>query len=247
MPAEPPPEPSVQSPLPVPAREPRAAAEARALAEAERRINSPSPLTLRLLGVVCLATLLPWLAAKVACNDRESPVRQPHDLATDVLAKTPKGAALELSQRAASGRFREAAELGRGDVARELLDADARCQSEPAPCEKLRAQAERVFTRAVVASRGPFEATARTESRVADGAPERFAMRLAQTDGRWYVVSRTPLAGEIDAPVLPEEQVSPVAVRPSSGPHGNLSSVPPMLAPQEPAPTSGAPGQSPSP
>jgi hypothetical protein len=226
MPAEPPPEPSVQPAVPAPARQRRASQE---LEEAERRLGSPTPLTLRLLGVVCLATLLPWLAAKVACNDRESPVRQPHDLATDVLAKNPKSTALELSQRAASGRYREAAELARGDVARELLEADVRCQSEPAPCELRRAASERVFTRAVVASRGPLEATVRTESRAADGPPERFAMRLAQAEGRWYVERRTPLTGEIDAPVLPEEQVSPVAIRPASGPGSHQMMPAPIL------------------
>jgi hypothetical protein len=243
MPAEPPPEPSVQPVVPAPARQRRASQE---LEEAERRLDSPTPLTLRLLGVVCLATLLPWLAAKVACNGRETPVRQPHDLATDVLAKNPKSTALELAQRAASGRYREAAELARGDVARELLEADARCQSEPAPCEQRRAASERVFTRAVVASRGPLEATVRTESRVADGAPERFAMRLAQADGRWYVERRAPLSGEIDAPVSPDEQVSPVAIRPVSGPnsHQMMSApsphAPPEAVQQVPAPSSGA-------
>lgn len=256
MPAEPPPEPTVTPAAPVPARARPSASE---LAEAERRLGSPTPLTLRLLGVVCLATLLPWIAAKVACNDRESPVRQPHDLATDVLAKNPKSTALELAQRAASGRFREAAELGRDDVAQELLDADARCQAEPAPCERRRAAAERVFTRAVVASRGPLEATVRTESRVGDEPPERFAMRLTNVEGRWYVVRRTPLTGEIDAPVLPEEQVSPVAIRPASGnnPHGQLLPAPTLqvppghgthgaspVAPQSSAPQSPAPAES---
>jgi hypothetical protein len=225
----------VQPVVPAPARQRRNSQE---LAEAERRLDSPTPLTLRLLGVVCLATLLPWLAAKVACNGRETPVRQPHDLATDVLAKNPKSTALELSQRAATGRYREAAELARGDVARELLEADARCQSEPAPCEQRRAAAERVFTRAVLASRGPLEATVRTESGAADGVPERFAMRLTQADGRWYVEQRTPLSGEIDAPVSPDEQVSPVAIRPVSGPNAHqMMSAP---APHAPVPFSSA-------
>ena len=163
-----------------------------ALADAERRVNSPTPLTLRLLGVVCAATLVPWALAKAACNLRDSPVRQPHDLPTETLAKNAKSAAQELAQRAASGRFREAAELARGDAAKELLDADAGCQAEPAPCERRRSLADRVFTRAVIASRGPFEATARTESRVGDDAPERYALRLTQEEGRWYVVRRTP-------------------------------------------------------
>lgn len=213
----------------------------RELAEAERRLNSPTPLTLRLLGVVFVATFLPWVAAKAACNLRDSPVRQPHDLPTEALAKNAKSAALELSQRASTGRYREAAELAKGDVARDLLAADERCTAEPAPCQHRRAQSERVYTRAVVASRGPFEANVRTESRVGNDPPERFAMHLNQEAGRWYVTRRTPLDGPIDAPVTPEEQVSPIAVRevpnmslaPGAGPHA--------APPHGSAPSNGAP------
>jgi hypothetical protein len=233
MPAEPPPDPSRNRPAPAGAGARRVARpDPAALAAAERRLNSPTPLTLRLLGVVFAATFLPWVAAKAACNQRDSPIRQPHDLPTDVLAKNAKSAALELAQRAASGRYREAAELAHGDVAKELLGQDAQCQAQPAPCEHRRAEGSHVFTRVVVASRGPFDATVRSESRVGNDPPERFAMRLQQEDGRWYVVQRAPLAGEIDAPVLPEEMISPVAIReapPGQG-QGPLMSI----APQNP-------------
>lgn len=252
MPAEPPPERSddkasaasapAAAPAQPPPRTPRLTP--RELAEAERRLNSPTPLTLRLLGVVFVATFLPWVAAKAACNLRDAPVRQPHDLPTEALAKNAKSAALELSQRAATGRYREAAELAKGDVERELLAADERCSAEPAPCQHRRAQSERAFTRAVVASRGPFEANVRTESRVGNDPPERFAMHLKQEDGRWYVARRVPLDGPIDAPVTPEEQVSPIAVRevpnmsvaPGASPHG---ASPHGASPHGSAPSSG--------
>ena len=242
MPAEPPPKPSADPPTPAAPAAVRPSA--REIAEAERRIDSPNRLTLRLLGVVFLATVLPWIGAKTACNLRDSPIRQPHDLPTEVLAKNAKSAALELSQRAASGRYLEAAELARGDVPQELLEADRRCQAEPAPCQRRRERAERVFTRAVVASRGPYEANVRTESRVADDPPERFAMYLQQEDGRWFVTKRAPLEGDIDAPVRPEEVVSPVAIRQVPG-HGNMS-LPPGdhahgAAPHGSAPSNGAP------
>jgi hypothetical protein len=245
MPAEPPPEPSQDSPAA--ARAARLALDERTLEEAERRLNSPTPLTLRLLGVIFVATFLPWVAAKAGCNLRDSPVRQPHDLPTETLAKNAKSAALELAQRAASGRYREAAELARGEVAKELLDADTRCQSEPAPCEQRRARAGQVFTRAVVASRGPLEASVRTESRIGGDPPERFAMHLAQEEGRWYVVRRSPLAGPIDAPVAPEEVVSPIAIRevPGQGNPSNMSIAPQPEgshgAPHGSAPSNGAP------
>jgi hypothetical protein len=248
MPAEPPPEPAKVSPPSVAPAGARPPVDARAADEAERRLNSPTPLTLRLLGVVFVATLLPWIAAKAACNLRDSPVRQPHEPPTEQLAKNAKSAALELAQRAATGHYREAAELARGDVAQGLLEADARCQAEPAPCEKRRAQAGRVFTRAVVASRGPLEASVRTESRGGSDAPERFAMHLSQDDGRWYVVRRVPLEGPIDAPVSPDEVVSPIAIREVPG-HGNMSIAPPLdrhgaphgAAPHGSAPSNGAP------
>jgi hypothetical protein len=239
MPAEPPPEPSQESaPTAAPAGT-RWAAHAQAIAEAERRVASPTPLTLRLLGVIFVATLLPWIGAKTACNLRDSPIRQPHEPATDVISKNAKSAALELSQRAASGRYREAAELARGDVAKELLAADARCQTQPAPCEQQRSQAEHVYTRAVVASRGPFEANVRTETRVGSDPPARFAMYLQQDEGRWYVVRRAPLQGEIDAPVSPEEVVSPLAIR--EVPSSSNSSVAPPLSPHGASPHGSAP------
>lgn len=248
MPAEPPPEPSQESaPKATPAGA-RWAENARAIADEERRIASPTPLTLRLLGVIFAATLLPWIGAKTACNLRDSPVRQPHEPATDVISKSAKGAALELAQRAASGRYREAAELARGDVSKELLEADARCQAQPAPCEQRRSQAQHVYTRAVVASRGPFEANVRTESRVGSDPPERFSLYVQQDEGRWYVMRRAPLHGEIDAPVSPEEMVSPVAVRevpgssPSSvAPPASSHASPHGASPHGSAPSNGAP------
>src|SRR6185436_12749174 len=177
MPAEPSPE-----SVPADADSPAVAAEAPpatrpAVPRTEEELNSPNPLTLRLLGVIFLATFLPWVAAKVACNVREAPVRQPPELPVDVLARQPKDAALELQQRAASGEYREAAELAKGDAAKELLDADARCQREPQPCEALRARASHVATRAVLVGRGPLLAEARAESEL-DGKTERYLMRL---------------------------------------------------------------------
>jgi hypothetical protein len=254
VPAEPPPEPSTPAAEPPPVAARSAHARAAALGELERRLNSPTPLTLRLLGVVCAATVLPWLAAKTACNLRDSPIRQPHDLSTEVLAKNAKSAAFELSQRAASGRYREAAELARGDVAKELLDADARCQTEPAPCERRRSLAQQVVTRAVVASRGPLAASVRTESLVGEAPPERYAMRLAQEEGRWYIVRRVPLEGPIDAPVQPDEVVSPIAIREVPHGHGNMSvapssgaasNPPPLLVPGQGGPHGSAPSDGP--
>lgn len=200
MPAEPSPESAAKD-----ADSPALATEAppavqSAVPRTEQELNSPNPLTLRLLGVIFLGTFLPWVAAKVACNVREAPVRQPPELPVDVLARQPKDAALELQQRAASGHYREAAELARGDAAKELLEADARCQTEPQPCAALRARASHVATRAVLVGRGPLLAEARAESEV-DGKTERYTMRLEADGPRWYVTSRAPYPGDLLTPV----------------------------------------------
>jgi hypothetical protein len=201
MPAEPSPEPVSPESLPPAAAGALPAAStpaAHPVPRTERELNSPTPLTLRLLGVIFLATFFPWVAAKVACNVREAPMREPPELPADVLARQPKDAALELQQRAASGRYREAAELAKGDAAKELLDADARCQKEPQPCAALRAQT--VATRAVLVGRGPLLAEARAESQVGDKT-ERYLMRLELDGNRWYVTTRTPYPGDLNTPV----------------------------------------------
>jgi hypothetical protein len=221
MPAEPPPEPpteGIENPTPSP--EPTALGGA-TLPRTEQELNSPTPLTLRLLAVMFIATFLPWVGAKTACNLRDAPARPPLELPAAELAKTPKGAALELQQRAASSEYRQASELAKGDLVGELLAADARCQAEPKPCEERRSQRDRLLTRAVLATRGPSAAHVRAQTQLGDQVIEKVAMRLSQEDGRWYVVSRTPLTGEITDPVQPHEVVSPFEIRPSSVQHGS--------------------------
>jgi hypothetical protein len=154
---------------------------------------------LRLLGVMFLFTVVPWVGAKLACNDRDAPVRAPLDLPTEVLAKQPKSAGLELQQRAAAHRYKEAAELAQGEALRELLAADAACQAEPQRCQSRRAQADRVLTRAVLVRRGANDAEVRAQSQIGDEV-ERVTMQLHAEGGRWYVTHRAPFAGELTEP-----------------------------------------------
>jgi len=184
------------------------AQRAAAVPRTELELNSPTPLTLRLLGVIFLATFLPWVAAKVACNVREAPPRQPPELSAEVLSRQPKEAAIELQQRAATGRYREAAEFARGDAARDLLAAEAQCQTDPKPCAVLRAPERRVATRAVLVARDAAHAEVRVESD-AGGQRERYLLRLEPDTGRWYAVSRVPFAGELNEPVPVSQQVTP--------------------------------------
>jgi hypothetical protein len=159
--------------------------------------------------VIFLATFLPWVAAKVACNVREAPPRQPPVLSAEVLSRQPKETAIELQQLAATGQYREAAEYARGDAARDLLEAEAHCQTDPKPCAALRAPGRHVSTRAVLVTRDLMHAEVRVESD-ADGQRERFVLHLEPDTGRWYAVSRSPFAGELTAPApLPTAATPP--------------------------------------
>lgn len=255
MPAEPPPEPPTESNATRVADPTTAALGGATLPRTEEELNSPTPLTLRLLGVMFIVTFLPWAGAKLACNLRDAPARAPLPLPAAELAKTPKGAALELQQRAASHQYREASELAKGELVSELLAADARCQAEPKACEERRSQKDRLFTRAVLASRGPSAAHVRAQTLLGDQVVEKFAMSLAQEGGRWYVVSRAPLTGDISMPVQPHEAVPAFEIRRSAnqepGPHGMVihgagTSPAPAAAPApaaSPAPATPAPSR----
>lgn len=255
MPAEPPPNPPPSGAPPAGGVPPVSSENiSTGQLETEQALNAPSPLTLRLLGVIFAATFLPWVAAKVACNGREGPTRPPLELPAAELSKQPKDAAIELQQRAASNHFREAAELAKGDVARDLLAADVRCQAEPLPCEQVRARSQTIFTRAVVVRRGPLVAEVRAESDFGAGRVERFSMRLEPDAGRWYVVSRAPFAGALDEPsaVAPGAvasapgagemsiAVTPVPERTSPptppAPPTSLAPSPPLMPPSAPKP-----------
>lgn len=166
-----------------------------------------------------LATFLPWAAAKAACNLREGIVRSPVDLPTEVFAKQPKSAALELQQRAATGHYREAAELAKGAAKDALLAEDARCQADPAPCEALRAKRDHVFTRAVLVSRSPTSAEVRVESS-SGGNVERFTLRLEPEPGRWYATTREPYSGALSDPA-PPAPAGTVSAAPGGAVHGH--------------------------
>jgi hypothetical protein len=186
-------------------------------ARSEAEIDSPSRLTLRLLGVVFALTMLPWVGAKVACNRRDAPIRPPPPIELSVLAPFPKEVGLELSQRAARGDYRGAAELAHGPAAAELLAEAARCDADPSVCATRRADAERVRSRAVLLSRERDRARVRTES-FGPGGVERYLLRLERSDGGWRVVQRA--AGSDDAEARSTASADGGAPRPDAGsPH----------------------------
>jgi hypothetical protein len=180
----------------------------------EAQLNSPAILTLRLLGIVSLFSLGPFLLAKLACNVSQPEPRAPFTLTTDVFARNPKAAGLELQQRVASGQFRQAAELATGDLRAELAAAELQCQTPAGPCVERRAQANQVYTRAVLLSSAGTRASVRAESRIGDQV-EVVTMEVRKEGARWYVASRAPAAGTLDSPATSAE---PDVSSPASAP-----------------------------
>ena len=183
-------------------------------ARSEAEIDSPSRLTLRLLGVVFALTMLPWVGAKVACNRRDAPIRPPPPIELAVLAPFPKDVGLELSQRAARGDYRGAAELAHGPAADALLAEAARCDADPSACAARRAEAERVHSRAVLLSRQRDRARVRTES-FGPGGVERYLLQLERSDAAWRVVRRS--AGSDAAEARSAASADGGAPRPDAG------------------------------
>lgn len=159
--------------------------------------GAQTALSLRLLGVVFLLTLVPWASAKVACNLRDSPVRPPPELDLKVIIQRPKSAGLEFSQRLASGDFRAASELARGDLARELLQQAAACDQNPDACSS--APAGSIHTRAVLRTRRHDAAEVTTASHGGLSGVQRLELELGRDATGWAVIARRPAADESPA------------------------------------------------
>ena len=166
--------------------------DAPGLPQTEAEVNSPSPLVLRLLGVVFVASFFPWVGARVACNRRDAPLRQPSPLALEAVFRSPKSAGLEFSQRATSRGPAAAAEVARGALAAELKAEEAACTATgcPTPGE--------VHTRAVLLSRTGRRAKVRTESHFSGGV-RRWQLTVERDTGGWSVVERMRLP-DVPAP-----------------------------------------------
>lgn len=183
--------------------------------ETEEELDSPKRSTVGYLGVIFLATFLPWVAAKVGCNDHEGPIRGPLPLSTEVLSRQPKDAAIELAQRAATGEYAAAAELAQGALRDELLAAEARCKSEPKECEARRARRSHVFTHGVLVRRDPRQALVRVES-VGGPSPERYQLELEADAAHWFALSRVPFSGELTEPLAVAGETPPAQGAPAA-------------------------------
>jgi hypothetical protein len=161
----------------------------------EEEINSPKKQTLYMLGAIAASTVLLWGAARFACNAHPPDSRRARLATTDQLARTPKGAAVELQQRWAGHKFVEALELAKGDVADQLQKDLRDCESNLSACDSKREQLE-----GKVSSMGELISgdarTAKVRVRTTTGNDtQTFVLDLEAAGLLWKAVKRSPDKG----------------------------------------------------
>ncbi len=196
----------------------------------------PDQLTLRLLSVVAFVTLACWLSAKVACNRKEAPLREPSPLTDEQLRRTAKSTAIEFAQRFAERRYEGAAAFATGPAEAWVRTEAARCagSSDGSGCEPLRDP----HTRAVYLHGGRRGATLRTEAYGAEGVEvsELFVVRQpsGQPGQRGWAVAERRAEGGLGAPLEKRKAVGAglvgaegAASTDPEAPEGEASSSPP--------------------
>jgi len=194
----------------------------------EEEIDSPSKMTVGMLGVLGVMTVIMWALARGGCNYHPpKETRVPRVVTTEELAHDPKNAAIELQQRWLTRDFAGAAELATGEVAQQLQQEKAACNA--ACLAEKKSLAEKVLTSAVILDANMMGATARVTSVGLPGNPKVFLLRMERADSIWKATLRkpddgTPLpplpASPHDAPLM---QFSPAP----SAPAGSASAAVP--------------------
>ncbi len=196
----------------------------------EEEIDSPSKMTVGMLGVLGLLTVIMWALARGGCNYHPpKETRVPREVTTEDLARDPKNAAIELQQRWLTHDFVGAAELAAGEVAQQLQQDKAACNA--ACLAQKKSLAEKVLTSAVLLDATMMGATARVTSVGLPGGPKVYLLRLERAESIWKATLRKPDDGS-PLPPLPASphdlstlQFSPAA----SAPAGSGSASPPGL------------------
>jgi hypothetical protein len=161
----------------------------------EEQINSPKRQTLYLLAVVAGATVIMWGAARFACNAHPPDSRRARPATTDQLARTPKGAAVELQQRWTSHRLVEALDLAKGEVATQLQKEVKDCEENLAACDAKREQLEgKVSSMGEQLDRDARSAKVRVKTTVGNET-QTFVLELEADGPLWKVTKRTPDKG----------------------------------------------------
>jgi len=187
----------------------------------EEEIDSPSKMTVGMLGVLGLLTVIMWALARGGCNYHPpKETRVPREVTTEDLARDPKNAAIELQQRWLTHDFTRAAELATGEVAQQLQQEKAACNA--ACLAEKKALSEKVLSSAVILDANMMSATARVTSVGLPGGPKVFLLRMERAESIWKASLRkpddgTPLpplpASPHDAPMM---QFSPAASAPAA-------------------------------
>jgi hypothetical protein len=210
----------------------------------EEEINSPTKMTVGMLGVLGLLTVIMWALARGGCNYHPpKETRVPRVVTTEDLARDPKNAAIELQQRWLTHDFAGALELATGDVAKQLQAEQAACGGA-CQAEK-KSLAEKVLTSAVVLEANMMSATVRVTSVGLPGGSKAFLLRMDRADSIWKASMRKADDG-VALPALPTQAVSPheIMMPPFSSGSAAPSSPLPHLLPAHPMPAHPAPASS---
>ena len=189
--------------------------------QTEEEIDSPTKLTVGMLGVLGIMTIIMWAFARGACNyhpPKETRVARKVTLAE--LAHDPKNAAVELQQRWLTRDFDGALELANGPVVDQIKQDKAACD---AACLAKRPELEKVvLTSAQIMDASPLGATARaTTVGLPDGAKS-FYYRMERADLIWKAAERTvdtgaPYVSPNAPPEMPAAPASASAAPAASG------------------------------
>jgi len=200
----------------------------RPIPKTEEEIDSPSKMTVGMLGVLGILTVIMWALARGACNYHPpKETRVPRVVTTEELAHDPKNAAIELQQRWLTHDFAGAAELATGEVAQQLKQEQAACNA--ACLAEKKSLSEKVLTSAVILDAGLSGATARVTSVGLPGGPKVFLLRMERADSIWKASLRkpddgTPLpplpASPHDAPMIQFTPPTPAASGSAAAPGG---------------------------
>ena len=161
----------------------------------EARIDSPKKQTLYMLGAVAAATVVLWGAARFACNAHPPESRKARSAPISVVARQPKGAAIELQQRWATYDCPAALEFAKGEVQQQLYKDQQECEADFSACESRRAKlVGKVTSLGEVLSRDARSAKVRVQT-TADGETKTYLLELTQDGMLWKVVKRAQETG----------------------------------------------------
>jgi hypothetical protein len=168
----------------------------RQLPRTEQEIDSPKPLTLWLLGVMSVGTLVMWGTARFACTNQGGVAKQPPDLPTQDLARTPKDAAIEMQQRLASYNFAGAIQLSKGAVVGELKQEQQRLCGSDQECQRKQAElSSEIQTTGATLSMDGSSAVVRV-STIAPSGTQSYLLKLEPEGKLWKVTERRPDSGK---------------------------------------------------